>query len=496
MMKTKRITAAVMLAAVLLASCGEAASAPSQSAAPQQETAASDAAVTASSAETDAPDNAPVPELEAADLGGFTLRIANIKAEEMSWANIQMTAEEQDATVVNDAIYARNLRIKEKHNCEITETLFPRNVNHIKKSVAAGSDEYDITMMYDLDAPSVITSMINWHDIPHVDLSAEWWNPLATSMFDIHGYQYFTAGNSSLAYISRPFTYLVNKKMYADLGMTADLFGAVSEGKWTQDMFMSLVAQAPSDLNGDGVFNEHDRYGIFGHCRIITVTAIGGAGINYAEKTEDGDFVFRMHEDKKAIDLIEKLVHFKQNNPNIYYNKSPYVHETDPADLFKNGQALFHLGGNPNTIVQLREMDDDFSILPLPKYDEAQEKYYAIAYGSALTGIPVTVPQERWEAIGTIMEDMTRMSQNDLIPQYKEVLLKTKASRDDDSSAMIDIVFGSITFDPGIVLWCGVIPDDIAANIYMKESDAVVSYLESKQPKYQKELDKFNDSLG
>ena len=109
--------------------------------------------------------------------------------------------------------------------------------------------------------------------------------------------------------------------------------------------------------------------------------------------------------------------------------------------------------------------------------------------------IPVTVPQERWEAIGTIMEDMTRMSQNDLIPQYKEVLLKTKASRDDDSSAMIDIIFGSITFDPGIVLWCGVIPDDIAANIYMKESDAVVSYLESKQPKYQKELDKFNESL-
>ena len=357
MMKTKRITAAVMLAAVLLASCGEAASTPSQSAAPQQETAASDAAATAASAETDAPDNAPVPELEAADLGGFTLRIANIKAEEMSWANIQMTAEEQDATVVNDAIYARNLRIKEKHNCEITETLFPRNVNHIKKSVAAGSDEYDITMMYDLDAPSVITSMINWHDIPHVDLSAEWWNPLATSMFDIHGYQYFTAGNSSLAYISRPFTYLVNKKMYADLGMTADLFGAVSEGKWTQDMFMSLVAQAPSDLNGDGVFNEHDRYGIFGHCRIITVTAIGGAGINYAEKTEDGDFVFRMHEDKKAIDLIEKLVHFKQNNPNIYYNKSPYVHETDPADLFKNGQALFHLGGDDG-VGSLRDIED------------------------------------------------------------------------------------------------------------------------------------------
>ena len=486
----KRLCSLTLLAAMILSACGGAASAPSAAPgepAPVQTEAA------AAAEETAASDSVPL--LEAADLGGFELRIANIKPDEMSWANIQMTAEEQDATVVNDAIYLRNLQLKEKYNCLITETLFPRNVEHIKKSVASGSDEYDITMMYDLDAPSVITSMLNWHEIPHVELTAEWWSPLATSMFDINGYQYFTAGNSSLAYISRPFTYLVNKKMYADLGMTADLFGAVSEGKWTQDMFMSLVAQAPSDLNGDGVFNEHDRYGIFGHCRIITVTAIGGAGINYAEKTEDGDFVFRMHEDKKAIDLIEKLVHFKQNNPNIYYNKSPYVYETDPADLFKNGQALFHLAGNPNTIVQLREMDDDFSILPLPKYDETQEKYYAIAYGSALTGIPVTVPQERWEAIGTIMEDMTRMSQNDLIPQYKEVLLKTKASRDDDSSAMIDIIFGSITFDPGIVLWCGVIPDDIAANIYMKESDAVVSYLESKQPKYQKELDKFNESL-
>lgn len=491
-MKMKKISAAVLLAATLLASCGEAASAPSQNAAPQQETAAD----TAASAETDAQGGGLVPELEAADLGGFTLRIANVKPEEMSWANIQMTSEEQDATIVNDAIYARNLKLKEKHNCEITETLFQRNVDHIKKSVAAGSDEYDITMMYDLNAPYVITSMINWHDIPHVDLSAEWWNPLATSMFDIHGYQYFTAGNSSLAYISRPFTYLVNKKMYADLGLTDDLFGAVSDGKWTQDLFMSIAAKAPADLNGDGVFNENDRYGFFGHSRNITATAIGGAGIDYVETDDDGRFVFRMHENRKAVDLLEKLVRFKQNNPNIYYNRSTEPYYTDPDDLFKNGQALFNLSGFPNAIVQLREMDDDFSILPLPKYDEAQEKYYAIAYGSALTGIPVTVPEDRFEAIGIIMEDMTRMSQNDLIPQYKEVLLKTKASRDDDSSAMIDIVFGNITFDPGIVLWCGVIPDDIAKNIYMKESDAIISYFESQQPKYQKELDKFNDSLG
>ena len=61
---------------------------------------------------------------------------------------------------------------------------------------------------------------------------------------------------------------------------------------------------------------------------------------------------------------------------------------------------------------------------------------------------------------------------------------------------MLDIIFNSITFDPGVVLWCSNISDKICADIFMKRSDAIVSYLEKQTPVFQGLIDKFNEALS
>ena len=170
-------------------------------------------------------------------------------------------------------------------------------------------------------------------------------------------------------------------------------------------------------------------------------------------------------------------------------------HELIPDTLFESGQALFNVGGLPHTIEQLRSMEDEFGILPLPKADEAQAEYHTTAYGGVLSALPKTVPEERFEAIGLILEAMTRDTYTEIVPLYKEILLKTKYSRDAESSEMLDIIFSTIQFDPGIVLWCSSISDVICTDLFMKGNNAVVSFFEKKKPVFDKLLNDFNDTV-
>lgn len=436
--------------------------------------------------------------LPTVDMDGFTLRISNVDPNALTWANIMVVAEEQDGTPVNDAIFQRNVELEEKYNCSFAQTLQTDfyNVSYIQEMVLSGSDEFDLCMVYDIRATEVVGSMLDWNLLPYIDLTQSWWNPDATGMFAIQGKQYYTAGNASMGYLSRAMCYLVNWTLYDKIGYEEDLYLLVQDGAWTQDVFYSMAAQAVLDTNGDGNYTAEDTYGVFGNPRAFLNTLMGGANIRFVETDEDGNYVFRMAENEAAVNQLSKIVQFINTNPNLYYNEGKVPDELKPDTLLATGQALFHVQGLPHTIAQLREMVDNFGILPLPKLNEEQLKYYAPSYGAVLTGIPQTVASDRYAHLGLLMEAMTRRSQELVVPQYKEVLMKDKLARDVESSDMLDIIFSSITFDPGVVLWCSNLSDEICKNIFMAKNDAIVSYLTSATPVFQKLIDSFHTALS
>ena len=102
---------------------------------------------------------------------------------------------------------------------------------------------------------------------------------------------------------------------------------------------------------------------------------------------------------------------------------------------------------------------------------------------------------QRFENIGILLEEITRLTYTDIVPQYKEVLLKSKYSRDAGSADMLDIVFDSLFFDPGILLWSGPLSDKIVQNVFAKNSTAVVSYLTSIAPVANKLIADFDAAL-
>ena len=56
-------------------------------------------------------------------------------------------------------------------------------------------------------------------------------------------------------------------------------------------------------------------------------------------------------------------------------------------------------------------MSDDFGLIPAPKYDENQEKYYTLIQGtSAMCGVPASVQESDLEFVGLVSESLAALS--------------------------------------------------------------------------------------
>ena len=115
------------------------------------------------------------------------------------------------------------------------------------------------------------------------------------------------------------------------------------------------------------------------------------------------------------------------------------------------------LDGNIKTLDRMRDMKSDFGIIPWPKFDESDEKYYTnVDAGCNLIGVPVSVSDP--DRVSVILEALCAEGGKSVMPQYYEVALQTKYSRDDESVQMLDIIRDGRVFDIGYFYNNNIIP--------------------------------------
>ncbi len=117
------------------------------------------------------------------------------------------------------------------------------------------------------------------------------------------------------------------------------------------------------------------------------------------------------------------------------------------SQAFLDGRSLLYVDKITTCIgAQFREMEDDYGILPLPKYDEAQENYYshASAHSDCLA---VPVLNEDFERASIILEALAAEGYKTIRPAVYDVAIKQKGARDEDSAAMIDLIYAGRTGD-------------------------------------------------
>ncbi|MBQ7321464.1 MAG: extracellular solute-binding protein [Clostridia bacterium] len=408
---------------------------------------------TTTAADTALEDPAPTDGLPNKNMDGFSLNIVHHDTSWLTWAETQLDAKEVNGELVNDAIYERNTIIEDRFNATINVTSIEKVEDMIQKEVMSGDNTYDIYMQYGIRVLSNLHLLADFNNIPKLSLDADYWNPAATGIFCIGNKQIAIAGNFSLSYASGSSCMVFNKDIYSELKIADDPYALVREGKWTTDKFFEIAAKGTADLNGDGTMDTADRFGSQGSVKSFFNGLINGADIQYVRIGEDGAPYFTLTADDRAVNFMQKLLDKVTADPYVFYNDQADVDSESANVKFTDGKCLFNTTSIHKINTKLRGSDILYGILPQPKYDEQQEKYYSQTNIGEIATLPRSFDDARAENIGILLEAMAFYSQQHIIPQYKEVILQAKAARDEQSMEMLGYVFDGICFDFGVVVW-------------------------------------------
>ncbi len=97
---------------------------------------------------------------------------------------------------------------------------------------------------------------------------------------------------------------------------------------------------------------------------------------------------------------------------------------------------------------QIREMESNYALIPLPKWDENQQEYYTFVHDQySIGGIPLSVQDP--SMVSAVMEAMAAESYRHVSPAYYDLVLNGKYIRDADSAEMLDIAMAGIKIDFG-----------------------------------------------
>lgn len=84
-----------------------------------------------------------------------------------------------------------------------------------------------------------------------------------------------------------------------------------------------------------------------------------------------------------------------------------------------------------------------------------------------------------------MLEDMAYLSHTDVKSAYYDVNLKLRRAQDDESSAMLDIIFSNLTIDLGVVLQIsGCDANTVIRQLVFDKNNAVSSALNGKVETY------------
>jgi len=403
------------------------------------------------------------------------------------WAD----AEEENGDVLNDALYKRNRIIEERYDIKIKQIGvddWPQLLPLFKKSVAGGTDDFDLCMLISREAWStgLTGAIMAMSNLPYQDLTQPWYVKYVNDQLSINGKYYFAYSDECLNMLFQTVCVMFNKKIAADLEIE-NLYQLVKDGKWTLDKFFDIARTATKDLDGDGKMTQNDRYGIMSRTTLPYACYWMSSGLKTVGKDENDLLVFTGL-NEKVIDVLSKAYQNLFGGSPIAFG---FAWGDDDARhaMFANDQGLFH-ADIVGDIVILRAMETDFGIIPFPKYDEKQEKYYSRIIDGWINCVPNTAPNV--ERTSIIMEALAVESKNYTMPAYFETTLRTKHARDNESQDMIALVAETRTLDLATFLDSIINTYD---NVFLaKKGDNFVSAIEKNLPTIEKALNKANEA--
>lgn len=416
---------AAMLCSPLLTACGNAAENDTNT----------DTTNTPAAAQTET-----VPEwvLPAQDFGGESVTFF-LRKTGGDWSADDVVAEEMNGITINDAVYTRNTQIEDACNVQIVGVDAPLGGSirdAARNSILAADNAFDVTASDRFDAAQLMTegTLQDLQSMEYLQLSQSWWNPYYTAETSVNNKVYYALGDISRVWKLGVRCLFFNKDLATELQLP-DLYTVVEEGDWDFETFFSLASLANIDLNGDGEMGEDDCYGIQAQSTLAIVLATGG-GLRITDKDEN-DIPILAIDTESNLSLMESLsTLIDTNRTTIHYSDN----WQNTQRRFASNQVLFQ-AEVMLLLEALRAEEVNVGVLPTPKRSVDQEQYigYLDSNCQIVYAIPTTCTDV--DRVSYVLEAMAQGSVDTLTPAFYDICLNGKYIRDEESSAMLDIIF-------------------------------------------------------
>jgi len=414
-------------------------------------------------------------------------------------------ATELTGEVVNDETIGAFLDTEETLNVKMEVTQLPghyvpvRNsyMNAIKDSVIAGDDVWDwCDAMFGYYPDMAVNGTFrDISQLEYMDFTKPYYLDGLMDVADLNGKLYFFGGDASLGYLKNIYCLVYNLNLAAKLGITEDIGQLALDGGWTADKLNTLVEMAYADLDGDGEVDTDDQLGYYERNILHRQAYMYGYGSQMIQKVDDTyQFTFGQELDVSVIETVHKLIFQTTGAMYSGINDQGENYQTT-ANGFLAGNILF-MTSELREVEALRDMEDDFLVLPIPKFNEAQEQYIASSRNThSAFGMPVTCGNP--EMAGAAMECLSAERYEAVVPAYYDQTMKVKNARDPKATAILDMIRESTRMDLGYT-YNSIIgnPVDALFNNMVATPDKFISNIESSKASRQSKLDNYIAALN
>ena len=352
----------------------------------------------------------------------------------------EFMCDESSGDIVENAIYKRNLNVEELLNVDFSFVSAPNWTQAgefyslILSDVLAGDSTYDIVNGLNVfTTPMIFEGVFARLDtIDTIDFSHPWWVP--GQALDGSGEVYMAFSDASLSLYKDLYVIFFNQSIIEENKMESP-YELVENNNWTMDSFLKLAAEGSRDVNGDEAITEDTDQLAFLAKHAAMRSFMTASELSLIGTDANGEPQFLSLNDR-MVNVFEKYKNFLTNKSLAFISM-----EADMIQLsqpFVDGRVLF-LNNCLIAVEGMRNMTDDYGIVPMPKYDESQESYHTqIATSTSAFYMPVTV--EDPDMIGTVMEALGFYSYTEVVPTYYDTALSVKYARDEQVQQMLALV--------------------------------------------------------
>ncbi|MHB1151170.1 MAG: hypothetical protein ACYCWE_01965 [Eubacteriales bacterium] len=413
----------------------------------------------------------------------------------------EIAAEEQNGETLNDAVYTRNITIEEKYNINIISTGVSDHgkiYTLFEETVLAGDKVYDAALPNLTTAFKIAAKQLalNFSQIPFIDFQHPWWSAEILKSTSVGGLNYFITGDLNLSVMNTVGITYFNKNLIDEYNLS-NPYEYVLAGTWTLDNMAAISKSATHDLDGAGIMDENDTYGIV--CSSFAWQPLFYGTGNLLIDKDENDLPYLNAGSENNYNAVSKVIGLIDNYDTTLNVNNRSVNQSNlgqvTIDVFNEGRAVFFIEliyGVP----EFRNMEDDFGLLPMPKYDENQSAYFSYIHTAKATACVIPLTNINTDMTGRILEDMACESYKTIRPAFYDVMLKTKYARDEESADMLDIILQNYNVDLTLLMTdFGLDIDSQLRTAGTANNPGILSAIAANETKYNTIINKAIESL-